>query len=114
VLDAVKVWPIYEASYIEVGATANLEGVCARRLRSAMPERRSLRCAASLHLTLNARKPSGTILNEAIRRLTQIVAPYSLQSRGTAAGLGRIRLGTSKSWMNNLVSQLQQSSEQFR
>ena len=38
VLATVKVWPIDSGASIEVGATANLDGVCARRRRAAMPE----------------------------------------------------------------------------
>jgi hypothetical protein len=51
VLVTVKVWPINVGANLEVGATANLDGACARRHRAAMPERTIARCAASRHLT---------------------------------------------------------------
>ena len=38
VLASVKVWPVDSGASIEVSATANLDGVCARRRRAAMPE----------------------------------------------------------------------------
>ena len=38
VLDTVKVWPVDGGACLEVSATANLDGVCARRRRAAMPE----------------------------------------------------------------------------
>jgi hypothetical protein len=38
VLDTVKVWPVDGGIRLEVSATANLDGVCARRRRTAMPE----------------------------------------------------------------------------
>jgi hypothetical protein len=37
-LATVKVWPVDGGTSLEVGATANLDGVCARRRRAAMPE----------------------------------------------------------------------------
>jgi|SRR5262245_6401972 len=37
VLATVKVWPVGSGASIEVGAAANLDGVCARRLRTVMP-----------------------------------------------------------------------------
>jgi len=81
--DTVKVWPADAGTCCKVGATANLDGVCARRQRAAMPERIQVRCKGSATLdnkkTTSAHgKPlstaSGTILNEAIRGLTQIDA----------------------------------------
>ncbi len=76
VLATVKVWPIYAGARGKGGATANLDGVCARRRQAAMPERTSARCRgiASLDRKCGASR-SGTILNEAIRVLIQIVAP---------------------------------------
>jgi hypothetical protein len=56
VLASVKVWPVDSGASIEVSATANLDGVCARRRRAAMPERTTARCAASRHLTQKAEK----------------------------------------------------------
>jgi hypothetical protein len=38
VLATVKVWPVVGGASLEVGATANLDGGCARRRRAAMPE----------------------------------------------------------------------------
>jgi hypothetical protein len=38
VLATVKVWPGDGGANLGVGATANLDGVCARRRRAAMPE----------------------------------------------------------------------------
>jgi hypothetical protein len=37
VLDTVKVWPVDGGACLEVSATTNLDGVCARRRRAAMP-----------------------------------------------------------------------------
>jgi hypothetical protein len=37
VLATVKVWPVNVGAYLAVSATANLDGVCARR-RRAMPK----------------------------------------------------------------------------
>jgi hypothetical protein len=37
VLATVKVWPVYAGARGKGGATANLDGVCARRHRAAMP-----------------------------------------------------------------------------
>jgi hypothetical protein len=38
VLDTVKVWRVDGGACVEVSATANLDSVCARRRRVAMPE----------------------------------------------------------------------------
>jgi hypothetical protein len=38
VLATVKVWPFDGGVSLKVGATANLDGVCARRQRAATPE----------------------------------------------------------------------------
>jgi hypothetical protein len=38
VLDTVKVWLVDGGACVEVSATANLDSVCARRRRAAMPE----------------------------------------------------------------------------
>jgi hypothetical protein len=38
VLNTVKVWPVNGGARLDVCATANLDGVCARRRRAAMPE----------------------------------------------------------------------------
>ena len=57
------------------GATANLDGVCARRQWAANPKRISARCSGIASLDSKCAAPgSGTILNEATRVLTQIVA----------------------------------------
>ncbi len=45
VLATVKVWPVTSGASLEAGATANLDGVCARRQRAAMPENEQLRDA---------------------------------------------------------------------
>jgi hypothetical protein len=45
---------------IKVRATANLDGVCARRHGAAMPERTTTRCAASRHLTEKSEKSLGS------------------------------------------------------
>lgn len=39
VLATVKVWPVEVGACGKAGATANLDGDCARRRRAAMPER---------------------------------------------------------------------------
>ena len=59
VLATVKVWPVDVGASIEVGVTANLDGVCARRQRAAKPEWTTARCAASRHLTKRAQKYLG-------------------------------------------------------
>ena len=59
VLATVKVWPVDGGASIEVGATANLDGVCARRQRTAKPGWTTARCAASRHLTKRAEKYLG-------------------------------------------------------
>jgi hypothetical protein len=38
VLDTIKVWPVDGSACLEVSATANPDGVCARRRQAAMPE----------------------------------------------------------------------------
>ena len=57
-LATVKVWPADVGVGGKVGATANLDSVCARRLRAAMPERISVRCKGSATLD---NKETGTI-----------------------------------------------------
>src|SRR5262249_5586058 len=77
VLATVKVWPVYAGARGKEGATANLDGVCARRHRAAMPERTSAHCRGIASLDRKCAAPrSGTILNEAIRLLTLIVAAH--------------------------------------
>ena len=80
-LATVKVWPINVRKCVKVGATANLDGVCARRQRAAMPEWFKVRCNSSTNLD-NKKEHSvhgemtitlrGTFFDEAIRLAAQL------------------------------------------
>ena len=83
VLATVKVWPADVGVRGKGGATANLDGVCARRQWAAKPKRISARCSgiATLDKGRKDQRPAtpaiyrlGTNPDEAIRSLTLIAA----------------------------------------
>jgi hypothetical protein len=100
VLATVKVWPVGGGVCVKVNAAANLDSVCARRQRAAMPERIRRRCKGSASLDNKKGRfrdrfadnhSGGTFFNEAIRassrltRYTPTPSDMSLQFFGHRA-----------------------------
>jgi hypothetical protein len=84
VLATIKVWPVLAGAGDKGGATANLDGVCARRRWAAMWEWTSARCRGIASLDSKYAAPrSGTILNEAIRSPT-LIAAHQLMSHASS------------------------------
>ena len=79
-LATVKVWPVDAGVRGKGGATANLDGVCARRQWPARPERTSARCSGIATLDKEEKtngplhRPSIAREHEATRRLILIAA----------------------------------------
>ena len=61
VLATIKVWPVYAGARDRGGATANLDGVCARRHWAAMREWTSARCRGIASLDRKCAAPRNNL-----------------------------------------------------